>query len=81
MGFFREVMSENGEPSSKRIIGGIAYFVCLFCVVVLVLKEGGTVVVESLLQTILVTSSYLLGISNITDIWKGEKKTRRKGAK
>lgn len=74
MGYFKEMLSENGVASSKRFVGFISYLVCLACVIGLVIKDGGTTIVEGLIQTILVTATSLLGISSVTGIWKGNNK-------
>lgn len=37
----------------------------------LVVSEGGSGVVENLLQTAMVMAASLLGISSVTSIWKG----------
>jgi hypothetical protein len=71
--FWRLVFCENGSPSSKRVMGAICLVVCLFCLVWLTIKEGGTRVVENIMQTLLIVSSALLGISSVTSIWKGNK--------
>lgn len=72
---FREMISgENGVISSKRVMGVIVLTVCMICTCWLVWAEGGTQVVENLLQTLMVMAAALLGISSITGIWrKGEK--------
>lgn len=73
----REMVSgENGIVSSKRVMGIITLVVCLICVGWLVWSEGGTQVVENLLQTLMIMAAALLGISSITGIWrKGSEKT------
>lgn len=73
----REMVSgENGIVSSKRVMGIITLVVCLICVGWLVWAEGGTQVVENLLQTLMIMAAALLGISSITGIWrKGPEKT------
>ena len=71
--FWRLVFCENGSPSSKRVMGATCLTVCLFCLVWLTIKEGGTQVVENVMQTLLIVSSALLGISSVTSIWKGNK--------
>ena len=71
--FWRLVFCENGRPSSKRVMGATCLTVCLFCLVWLTIKEGGTQVVENIMQTLLIVSSALLGISSVTSIWKGNK--------
>ena len=72
---FREMISgENGVISSKRVMGVIVLTVCMICTCWLVWSEGGTAVVENLLQTLMIMAAALLGISSITGIWrKGEK--------
>jgi hypothetical protein len=65
------VSGENGQISSKRVMGIIMSFVCLGCIIYLVICEGGTLVVENLLQTTLIMAASLLGISSVTGIWRG----------
>ena len=76
---FREMISgENGVISSKRVMGVIVLVVCMICTCWLVWNEGGTAVVENLLQTLMVMAAALLGISSITGIWKKGEKTEIK---
>ena len=65
------VSGENGQISSKRVMGIIMSFVCLGCIIYLTVHEGGTLVVENLLQTALIMAASLLGISTVTGIWRG----------
>ena len=68
---FKEIMTgENGRLSSKRVMGIIVLTVCLICTIWLVYNEGGTLVVENLLQTLMIMAAALLGISSVTSIWK-----------
>lgn len=67
----QEIFSgENGKLSSKRVIGGIAMAIALICTVILVFRDGSNQIVENLLQTVFIISTTLLGVSNITGIWK-----------
>jgi hypothetical protein len=76
---FREMISgENGVISSKRVMGVVVLTVCMLCTCWLVWAEGGTQVVENLLQTLMVMAAALLGISSITGIWKKGEKTEIK---
>lgn len=79
---FREMISgANGIISSKRVMGVIVLTVCMLCTCWLVYAEGGTTVVENLLQTLMIMSAALLGISSITGIWKkGSEKTIKQEA-
>lgn len=75
MGFFREMLSEydptgKSHISSKRFVGFILMLVSMGCMIYLTIKEGGTVIVENLIQTALIMGASLLGISSITSIWK-----------
>lgn len=68
---FREMISgANGIISSKRVMGVVVLSVCVLCTCWLVYAEGGTAVVENLLQTLMIMAAALLGISSITGIWK-----------
>ena len=68
---FREMISgANGIISSKRVMGVVVLTVCMICTCWLVYAEGGTTVVENLLQTLMIMAAALLGISSITSIWK-----------
>lgn len=76
---FREMISgANGIISSKRVMGVIVLTVCMICTCWLVYAEGGTTVVENLLQTLMIMAAALLGISSITGIWKKGEKTEIK---
>ena len=79
MSTFREIVSGgNGILSSKRVMGVIVLAVCLLCTIWLVWSEGGTQVVENLLQTLMIMAAALLGISSVTGIWKKGGKTEIK---
>ena len=69
--FWLEVLSDSpaGTLSSKRVIGAFVLLICMGCIVYLVITEGGTSVVEGLIQTSLIMAGALLGISSITRIW------------
>lgn len=71
--FWREIFSENGIGSSKRLVGSVSMLVVLGCIIYLTIKDGGTSVVEGLLQVLMITSCSLLGLSTVTNIWKGGK--------
>lgn len=71
--FWWEVFSEDGRPSSKRIIGGIMIFCTQICLVVEFALHGGNTMVKDLFEVNLIIGASLLGLSNITSIWKGGK--------
>lgn len=73
--FLKEMLSEAGSNgqiyvSSKRVVGFIITMVSLGCIIYLTIKDGGTVVVENLIQTAFIMGASLLGISSVTSIWK-----------
>lgn len=72
MNFFLELFSSSGTVSSKRVIGTFTLLIVMGCVIYLTVTEGGTRAVEDLLSTAMLLAAGLLGISNITSIWKGD---------
>lgn len=68
--FWREMFSENGIGSSKRLVGSISMLVALGCIIYLTISEGCTNCVEGLLQVLIITACSLLGLSSVTSIWK-----------
>lgn len=71
--FWREMLSENGNGSSKRLVGSVAMLVALGCIIYLTITEGCTSCVEGLLQVLIITSCSLLGLSSVTSIFKSGK--------
>lgn len=71
--FWREMFSENGIGSSKRLVGSISMLIALGCIIYLTITEGCTNCVEGLLQVLIITSCSLLGLSSVTSIWKGDR--------
>ena len=77
-GFFYEAHCENGEPSSKRLWGGVGFAtvqVCLFAATVLSLVKTGelSTPLENLLDFDLVTSASLIGLNTITRMFGNNK--------
>lgn len=68
--FWRTVFSEQGRPSSKRVLGAFMIIVCLGILIGFSIKEGCTDNIKDLMELILILASSLLGISSITGIWK-----------
>ena len=76
IGFWRETFSgPYGYLSSKRILGGIVLIVCLFFIVFQALQEGITDNIKELFEWLIITSSTLLGITSITNIFRNNKNT------
>jgi len=73
--FWRTVFSEQGRPSSKRVLGGLMIIVCLGLLISFSVTEGCTDNVKDLIELILILASSLLGISSITGIWKNRGNT------
>jgi hypothetical protein len=70
--FWWEVFSEDeGKPSSKRIIGAIMILCTQVCLIIEFALHGSNSMVCDLFQVNLIIGASLLGISNITAIWKG----------
>ena len=68
--WWREVFSEKGIGSAKRVAGAFITFISMCCIVYLTITAGPVMIVENLLQTSLITGAALLGLHSITSIWK-----------
>lgn len=73
-GFLSRALSATGDISAKRLTGFMLILACVVCMIWLTVSEGGTMVVESLLQTSIITGCSLLGLSSVTSIWRKGKK-------
>lgn len=68
--WWREVFSEKGIGSVKRVVGTFITTISMGCIVYLTITAGPVMIVENLLQTSLITGAALLGLHSITSIWK-----------
>jgi len=68
--WWREVFSEKGVGSVKRVVGAFIAVISMACIVYLTITAGPVMIVENLLQTSLITGAALLGLYSITSIWK-----------
>ena len=69
--FWREVFSENGRGSSKRIIGTFMIVIVMICTGYLTFTFGDSETVKSICETSIIVGASLLGLSSVTGIWKG----------
>lgn len=67
--FMQLAFSENGSPSSKRVIGGLLVIGVIISTIVSVCL-GHTMFLENILNTSLIVGAALLGLSSVTSIWK-----------
>ena len=67
------MLSGRGRISAKRVCGVWLIILVSFCILWLMIHEGGTGVVESLLETSLIIAASLLGLSSVTGIFKENK--------
>lgn len=68
--FLRLAFSENGRPSSKRVLGGIIIIGVMFATIWSCCKEGMTENNKFIIETEIICATAMLGVSNITNIWK-----------
>ncbi len=77
--FWRSVFSEQGRPSSKRVLGAFMILVCLGLIVFLAIMSAISATepegicpdnIKDLINLIMILASSLLGISSVTEIWK-----------
>lgn len=73
---FKDIMlgafSENGIGSAKRIIATIMIVGVMFCTIWSCVNYGMTDNIKSVIETETLTAGALLGIYNLTSIWKKE---------
>lgn len=70
-GVFREMLSGgNGIISVKRCVGFAIIAVCLGCFVYLVVREGGSSIVEHMFDTLMIVAGTLVGLSGVNNIAK-----------
>jgi len=68
--WWKEVFSEKGIGSAKRVAGAFITVISMGCITYLTITAGPIMIVENLLQTSLITGAALLGLHSITSIWK-----------
>lgn len=75
----REIFSaSSGYLSSKRILGAIVLLACLVIAIAQAIREGMTDNIKDLFEVLIITSTALLGITSVTNIWKGSKMKNKK---
>ena len=72
--FLYECFSENGRGSSKRVLACIMITVVLGVLITFSITDGCTENVKDIIELVIITAGALLGISNVTSIWKGHSK-------
>lgn len=72
--FFREIFSDKGYYSSKRVFSAVMIIAVVFVVVYFTLQGSCNDCVKDLATMLLLISATLLGVSNVTNIWKGKNK-------
>lgn len=63
-------LAQQGSISSKRICGVIGWFVCLG---ILIYCTIAVIQAPVMIDTIIISSTALLGVDSITNIWKRSK--------
>lgn len=70
MKWIQSMISGTGDISSKRVAGLLLIVAAIALVAVMVIRNTGNSYVESTIITFTITGASLLGVSNITQIWK-----------
>lgn len=68
--FWMWIAEQLADGLEKSTVGAITMFGVMACVIYLVVKEGGSQSVESLLTTAMIVSATLMGVNSVTDIFK-----------
>lgn len=75
--FIKDMLSGRGNISCKRTSGIITLLSTILCTIYLVITEGGSNTVETLVQTLIISAVCLLGASSVTGIFKTPKPTKK----
>lgn len=76
---FKEIFcASNGYLSSKRVLGALVLVTCLVFIVIQAVREGMTDNIKDLFEILIITSTALLGITSVTNIWKQGKREKTK---
>ena len=68
--FFAWIAGQLADGLEKSTVGAISMFAVIACIVYLVIVEGGTATVDSLLTTAMIVSATLMGVNSVTEIFK-----------
>lgn len=68
--FWKWIADQLSDGLEKSTVGAVSIFVILCCIIYLVIKEGGSPAVESLLTTAMIVSATLMGVNSVADIFK-----------
>lgn len=68
--FIKEVFSENGQPSSKRIVGGLGLLVVHVGWLYALKASGLSYEVVTLGEVLIITDGSLLGITSVSNAVK-----------
>lgn len=72
----REILSENGVLSSKRVAGLTCVFVACGVDIALAVKFGANSVVENITLTLIIGGLALLGVTKVADSWASVKSNK-----
>lgn len=68
--FISWIATQLADGLEKSTVGAISMFSVIACIVYLVIVEGGTPTVDSLLTTAMIVAATLMGVNSVTEIFK-----------
>lgn len=68
--FWATIIEELADGLEKSTVGALVMFASMGCIVYLVIKEGGSATVDSLLTMSMIVSAALMGVNSITEAFK-----------
>lgn len=66
--FLKEAFSEQGRPSSRRILGGLLIVTCCFCIIFSLIKYGMNDNVSNTINVALISGVSLMGVTSVANI-------------
>lgn len=72
---FRWIGEQLSDGIEKSTVGAVSYFCIMGCVIYMVVKEGSSAIVDSLLTTAMIVSASLMGVDKVADIFRKTENT------
>lgn len=75
MKFLSRIFEQLSDGLEKSTVGTLIMFGCFGCIIYLVIKDGGSDTVDSLLTSAMIVAATLMGVNSVVDVFKINKST------
>lgn len=73
--FWSKIINQLSDGLEKSTVGTLIMFGCFGCIIYLVIKDGGSDTVDSLLTSAMIVAAALMGVNSVVDVFKVNKST------